>query len=352
MVTSGVYRIPAGLGTGTEKITDTERNGEKDMHRKNVRKKIASVLLILLAFSAHALAAFADDGTAMGNFSELEEARTQTQSEDSAAAEGTREITLSGGTSYSPETQLFYYAVESCRFGISVPDGAIVTEAVRISPDSSLTTELYKNGIKLENVDLSSVSGAGKYILSVSENGALQEKRVSFTILGSPTNAVKEYILPADFYLMSATLNGSDASASQTYVDMADDGDYVISYRSPMADVDMQLAVTIDHTAPTATLSGIVDGKANGPVTVSDVEEGAEIFLLRNGKQYSYTDEIAETGSYTLTVKDAAGNETAYDFVVVTYANSSLKALILTGVVLVLALIAYIIFCRKYNRVR
>jgi len=174
---------------------------------------------------------------------------------------------------------------------------------------------------------------------------------VTFTIVASPTGSIKEYNLPADFFVVSATLNGETASYSRSYVDMTGDGDYEICYRSPAADKELYLAVTVDHTPPMVTLTGITDGKANEPVTVADLEDGAEIFLDRNGKEIPFNGVIDETGSYVLTVKDEAGNETNYDFVVITYEKTDMKYLIILGVVLLAALAGYFVYYKKNIRV-
>lgn len=320
------------------------------MHTSLDRKhKFAALLLSAVFLFVLCVPAFADQGEAIGNFEQG--TGESSRVENSGTEDGEQLITLSGGVSYSPDTGLFYRDVENSRFGINVPDGAIVTGTVAAELAPSLTGVLYKNGNEIEGADLSYITAPGKYVLAVTANDSTQTARVSFTILTSPTGNVKEYKMPPDFFVVSATLDGEPASYSQTYVDMSGEGLYEISYRSPEADRDMMLSVTVDHTPPTVTLTGLTDGKANGPVTVSDVEEGAKVYLIRNGKQSVYTGTITETGSYSLTVKDEAGNETTYDFVVVTYANSSFKVLIATLAVLIIALVGYIIYYRKYIRV-
>jgi len=321
------------------------------MHGIDKIKQISAVLLAMLLLSVLSVPAFADEGRPIGNFAEGNTYSTSSAESTDTSGGGEQLIYLSGGVSYGAESGLMYRDVGNSRFGINVPDGAVVTEPVSVSLAPSLTGVLYKNGVEISDADLSHITDSGKYILAVTANDSTQSVRLGFTILSSPSGQVKEYEMPDDFYVVSATLNGEEASYSQTYVDMSSDGDYVINYRSPEAKKDMQLVVTVDHTPPTATLTGITDGKANGPVTVTDVEEGVQIHLTRNGEQTTYTGTISKTGAYVLTLRDSAGNQTAYDFVVVTYANTSVKALLATGGVLVLALLGYIIYYGKYIRV-
>ena len=320
------------------------------MRKINRRKNIISVFLLLLLLFCLAVPAFAEQGEAIGNFSggtgESSRIEGETEGED-----GEKLISLSNGVKYGTETGLFYQTVENSTFGVSVPSGAIVTGTVSASLPAALTGVLYKNGTEVENADLSKISAAGKYILAVTANDATQTIRVNFTIVSSPTGSIKEYKMPDDFYVVSATCDGEPVSHSQTYVDMSAEGEYVISYRSPEADKDFELRVTVDHTAPEAVLTGITDGKANGPVTVSIDEEDVKTYLVKNGKQVTFTGTIEDTGSYTLTLQDEAGNESVYDFIIISYMNSNSKVLVGALIVLLLALAGYIIYYRKYIRV-
>lgn len=320
------------------------------MHRKHDLKLFTAVLLAAVLLFAFAVPAFANQGEAIGNFEEGTGESSKIEKDDTTVQEE-KLVALSGDVSYSPTSDLFYRDVENSRFGISVPDGAIVTGSVRAELAPSLTGVLYKNGTEITDADLNSITDPGKYVLAVTANDQSQTVRVSFTIVSSPTGSIKEYKMPDDFYVVSAKLNGEEASYSQTYVDMSGEGEYEINYRSPEANKDMQLVVTVDHTPPAVTLEGVTDGKANGPVTVNGIEENDRVYLERNNKQVSYNGTIDQTGSYVLTVVDEAGNETVFDFVVITYVNGNFKVLIATGVLLILALAGYIIYYRKYIRV-
>ncbi len=324
-------------------------------NKKSTGKNRATITLIaFVSMFALSLPVFAQQGEAIGNFVGKNTQQNEEQStvEQSGEQIGSQLITLSGGdVTYDPDADLFYRVAGGSSFGVSVPDGAIVTGTVKTEIPPALTAILYKNGTELSGTDLTAISGPGKYVLAVTANDDMQTVRVGFTIVTSPTCSVKEYRMPADFYVVSATLDGDEATYSQTNVDMSRDGTYVINYRSPEAEKEMILCVKIDHTAPTVTLNGVVDGKANQPVTVSDVEEGAKIYLTRNGVQIDYTGTVADTGGYILTVQDEAGNETIYDFVVVTYANSSMKVLLVVVAVLFTAVVGYLIYYRKYIRV-
>jgi len=318
--------------------------------RLNFKTK-ASLLFTLLSLLSLSIPAHAEAGEPIGNFPADTVVSSTKESEAEDTDGGESFITLSDGYRYGEESHMFYRTVEKSDFCINIPDGAILTGTVSAQLSPSLIAVLYKNGNEVQDADISCITAPGKYVLAVTENDVSKTVRASFTIVNSPTGMVSEYKMPADFYVASATMNGESASYSRSYVDLSVDGDYKIEYCSPVIGKTMELSVTIDHTAPTAVLEGITDGKANGPVTVSGVEEGTSVYLFRNGKQVGFTGTISETGAYSLTLRDAAGNETAYDFVVVTYANTSLKVLIATAAVLVLALGAYLLYYRRYYRV-
>ena len=97
-----------------------------------------------------------------------------------------------------------------------------------------------------------------------------------------------------------------------------------------------KFTVTVDATAPTLTLNGVENGGATtDAVTLTDVSEEAEVVVTLNGEQIEYTvgDELTEIGEYKVTVTDAYGNATEYDFTIEKGANIALIViLIILGV--------------------
>ena len=316
-----------------------------------MRKRNKTTKFIALAAAALLLGsapAYAVTGEAIGNFdSDVQASVSDTETETAGT-----DITLSDGTVYDTVKGVYRWTVESSAFTLNLPDGVITTGSVCATLAPTLTGVLYKNGEEVTGADLSNISSPGKYVLAVTENDDSKTKRVSFTIVSSLTGDIKEYELPADFYAVSATVDGADAVFSQTYVDMSEEGSYEIVYRAPKIDVQYTLRITLDHTAPELTFSGLTDGKANGPVTISHEEEGINIYIQRNNSKITYSDTLTDTGVYLVTAKDAAGNENTYEFVIVAYMNTNTWLLVGASGILVLALIAYLIYSRKFMRVR
>ena len=94
------------------------------------------------------------------------------------------------------------------------------------------------------------------------------------------------------------------------------------------------------------------NGRARGPVSLEDLEEGAAIRIELNGKQISYRKELTESGDYRIWVMDQAGNLTTYEFSILVYFdfNSLVFIGMLAGVLIAVG--TYIVFSRKRLEVR
>ena len=71
-----------------------------------------------------------------------------------------------------------------------------------------------------------------------------------------------------------------------------------------------------------------------------------------DGKSYSYRDELTESGSYEITVSDAAGNESTYTFTIEVYLDNSAFAVIFIILALIIGVVVYMVLERKRLRVR
>jgi len=120
-------------------------------------KSLTILLLLSLLLSALALPAAAAEGEAIGNFPQSSYSQSESETAAESGTESEKLISLSDGVSYSSEKKLFYYPVGSSRFGMSVPDGAIITEPVSIVTDAGLTATLYRNGTAQEKSSFSNI---------------------------------------------------------------------------------------------------------------------------------------------------------------------------------------------------
>ena len=233
----------------------------------------------------------------------------------------------------------------------SVADGMMTSDPVRMEISEGMDCTLYLDGEQIDASDLSDLSEAGSYAVTAGLSSQ-NSKTIRFTICSPMSSNIEKYWVPNHFYVTEVLCNGEKKASPTDLVDLTEEGEYQITYYCLPTRIPYYLNVQIDHTAPTITLNGVVDGVAKGPVTISDVEEGTSIYMELDGQQIPYSEELTKNGSYVVTVFDEAGNVTTYDFVLLIYFNAS--SLVFFAVFLLLGgvLIWYLVRARKHVRVR
>ncbi|MFI3166536.1 MAG: hypothetical protein R3Y32_00285 [Bacillota bacterium] len=97
---------------------------------------------------------------------------------------------------------------------------------------------------------------------------------------------------------------------------LSSDGEYIVSIYC--GDDVYHHYFTIDTTAPIGYLVGVTDGgKTQEIVTFGWTEDNVTVRLQHNGgnsETYEYGEEITDSGFYTITMTDKAGNQTVYTF--------------------------------------
>ena len=99
-------------------------------------------------------------------------------------------------------------------------------------------------------------------------------------------------------------------------------------------------------------LEAVENGRARGPVSLADLEDGAAITIQLNGKQEPYREELTESGDYRIWVMDEAGNLTTYEFSILVYFDFNSLVFIGMLVAVLVAVGAYIVLSRKRLEVR
>ena len=91
-------------------------------------------------------------------------------------------------------------------------------------------------------------------------------------------------------------------------------------------------------------------------VQVLGLEPGDALYVTRDGTAMRMTsvDDVVltETGAYTVTAADAAGNAVSYDFTIMLYLNTNAVVFILLFVAVVASVFIYAIWKRKSLKVR
>ena len=248
---------------------------------------------------------------------------------------------------------MFVYRVSGAGNEIrcSVADGMMTSDHVRVEVSEGMDCTLYLDGEQIDAFDLSDLSEAGSY--AVTAGPSSQDSRtIRFTICASTSSNLEQYWVPDHFYVTEVLCNGEKKTSSTDLVDLTEEGEYQITYYCQPTKIPYYLNMQIDHTAPTVTLNGVVEGVAKGPVTISDVESGTSIYMELNGQQIPYSEELTKNGSYTITVYDEAGNVTTYDFVLLVYFNVNSLVFFAAFLLLGGVLVWYLIRARKHVRVR
>ena len=329
---------------------------KRNQNRKALRT-LTALLLLLLVFALPAMAED-EDGEEEDEFSYVGELDPETggiPGSSSFAEEGWAEI--SPGMGYDAAREQFVYPLtDGTELFCSAADGMIVTGHVILDYNGPSALTVYRNGETVSMTGSGELRDPGVYVVSVGNETAA--RICSFTILGSSTNMIRSYTVPEGFLLRGAERDGQEIEYSRYTVEMEQEGKYVVRYRCPLIDMDYTLSVVIDRTPPNLVLSGTVgrDGGVHSAVQVLGLEPGDALYVTRDGTAMRMTsvDDVVltETGAYTVTAADAAGNAVSYDFTIMLYLNTNAVVFILLFVAVVASVFIYAFWKRKSLKVR
>ena len=278
-----------------------------------------------------------------------------------ASSENASYVTLREGSfGYDKDRRCYVNEVAATSFTSNIPNGAILSSGkhtVSFSIPSGLSASLYRDGDLLAGADLSGISEVGAYILEVAVSNSYHTVSFSFQILDEMTNAVTEFSLPAGFTFESVMLEGELLTPDyKNYTQIIEDGAYEISWSNQEIGQRYSTSFTLDTVSPVLELPEVVDGEANTPVTLTDLEPDAFIVLkeTKTGETKNITSsqtEVTDAGTYHLTVYDTAGNTSEYDFTIHVYLDFSAFAAIGLSLAGVLSLALYSRYIKKHPRV-
>ncbi len=254
---------------------------------------------------------------------------------------------------YDRPSKMFIYTVQGLgsEVSISVCDGMYTTEAVKISVPVEVMYTLYRDGQEVDISNGEAIGTPGSYVLDLTA-ASTSNQQIRFTILSSVTGKMNEYRMPDYFAATEVLLNDEPLSFSGGVVPMDEEGRYKITYYCQPTGVGYTLNILIDHTAPELALENVVDGVAKGPVSLEDAEADSTLTVVLNNEPINAPKKLTQSGSYTVTITDLAGNSNVYNFRIQVYFNTSAWTFlgILAGIILIIAI--YIIVSRKTLRVR
>lgn len=261
---------------------------------------------------------------------------------------------IAGNTYYDTvEKSYLYYVNASASQAVrsNIADGMITEQTVSISSDAGVALEVYLNGERLQSISGGTFQTSGEYVVMY-VGGTVPERLFSFTIVPKLCNSVTGYILPNGFEFTEATLNGEPISFENNYIKFSEEGNYDIHYRCIKTNVSYQLLLTTDFTGPVLSLENVKEGKAQGPVDISEAKNAAHLTIYHNGEQITRKDVLTESGEYHIELADEAGNKTTYTFTILIYfdGNSWLFFLLILGSCV--SIVIYLVHSRKHLRVR
>ena len=249
---------------------------------------------------------------------------------------GTLEITADGKYTVdvvaNGETHSFSVTVDTkVDYSVNAHDKGFAN-SVKISANESVTATVTKNGEAFKYELGKEITEPATYGVQLVD--ALGNKvEFSFTIVEPTVGKFEEEIdlIPG---FEKVLVNGNETTIEKGTLALTESGVYEVSIIA--GGKTQKFTVTVDATAPTLTLNGVENGGATtDAVTLTDVSEEAEVVVTLNGEQIEYTvgDELTELGEYKITVTDAYGNATEYDFTIEKGANIALIViLIILGV--------------------
>lgn len=264
------------------------------------------------------------------------------------------ETDVSSGVVYVASSRLYRYDTRQGSVYSSVVSGMVVQDSVSIEPEETLNWTLFRDGETVEEPNLSAITAEGTYVFQVAQNDGTMTQLLTFSIIGSISNALMGYEMPSGFLITDATLDGVPAPYERSYISMTEEGQYEIQYQCPAAGQVYTLSVLIDHTPPELTLVGVEDGVARGPVLLEGQQEGDTVQVYRDGSAewYAAGEELTKSGSYIVQVTDEAGNSTQYAFVLQVYFDFNSYIVFLIVLAVLAAVGIYLVMARKRLRVR
>ena len=255
-------------------------------------------------------------------------------------------IRINSKCSYDSGTDQYIINLDDVEVKSSVADGMITNNIVSIETDSLADILLYKDGEIAEITDLSKINEIGNYVLIYGGKKVLE-----FKIVGEYSNLDFFYI-PEGFYVKEVLIDGEPAEYEFDVVSMTVEGLYDVTYVCEATNRVYSFQTCVDRTAPILTLEELdKKGRAKGPVDLSDREVGSYVKVILEGKEIEEQDVLKQSGKYTVTIYDLAGNSTTYNFTIMLYFNMSSTAFILLILAVVIGVVVYIVVSAKMLRV-
>ena len=274
---------------------------------------------------------------------------------ETSGRNGTGRVRLAGNMYYDWLDHCFAYPIGETLSEVraDAADGMVLTSPVSVSASGEAAVTVYRDGIEYEG-NPERIDEPGAYTVFSVVDGQ-SRRMLGFTLVGSSTNALHTFVVPDGFFIREATRDGEAIYADRYSVSMEEEGAYVIEYECTATDIAYKLETRIDRTPTLLNFEGRLDrqGRVRSALRFTGLEPGDRVFLENAGE---YVDVALDTdgvgvirdpGNYRLTVRDAAGNETEYEFIILQYYNLQSWVFFLLVFAAVTAVAVYVWLQRK-----
>lgn len=233
-------------------------------------------------------------------------------------------IWLNKTMAYDLDERAFSYPIGDSVVLSSVADGMIVTGSARVR---GKTLIIYRNGTLWEG-NAEKITEPGDYVVTA-QTGNETPRLFSFTLAGSGIATVYNYRMPAGMYVRSVTRDGETASFQRDSVPMQEDGLYHVTYECVATGIVYELNLNVDRKPPQVRFEGEIDenNRVHSALRFSGLEQEDVLQVLLDGVPLEVdvhadgTGELTQSGSYVITVFDAAGNKSEYGYIIMLYFN-------------------------------
>ena len=245
-------------------------------------------------------------------------------------------------------TEVSFTIDKSVDFAADIYDNAIVN-SMTFAAGENLTVSVTKGGEAVAYKFGDTLTAAGNYTATLTDELG-NSKTFNFTI-AEPL--VQKFFHNFDNVsgLDKVSVNGEETRLNYGDLTLDKSGTYEIAVT--VDGKDYTFTVTVDATAPAATLTGVENGgSTKGGVTLSDLTEKAAVEVYKDGEKIEYAlgSELTEVGQYRVVLTDELGNSTEYTFEILYSVNGGAVALIVIAVLVVVGVIVTVVIMRKKGK--
>lgn len=237
---------------------------------------------------------------------------------------------------------------KSVDFAADIYDNAIINSMI-FTAGENLTVSITKDGEAVAYKFGDTLTVAGNYTVTLTDELG-NSKTFNFTI-AEPL--VQKFFHNFDNVsgLDKVSVNGEETRLNYGDLTLDKSGAYEIAVT--VDGKDYTFTVTVDATAPAATLTGVENGgSTKGGVILSDLTEKATVEVYKDGEKIGYAlgSELTEVGQYRVVLTDELGNSTEYTFEILYSVNGGAIALIVIAILVVVGVIVTVVIIRKKGK--